>query len=64
MSTLAEIEAAVESLPPEQKQQLFLFLAARLHDEGQLPAPREFSRAQIDAWIADAAAKAAAVHVP
>ena len=30
MSTLAEIEAAVDSLPPEQKQELFAFLAERV----------------------------------
>jgi hypothetical protein len=53
MSTLAEIEAAVESLPTEQQQELFLFLAARLRGAGQLPTPHEFSREQIEAWIAD-----------
>jgi len=31
MSTLLEIEAAAEALPPEQKEELFQFLAARLH---------------------------------
>ena len=30
MNTLAEIEAAVEALPQEQKKQLLAFLAARL----------------------------------
>ena len=30
MSTLLEIEAASEALPPEQKEELFRFLAARL----------------------------------
>jgi hypothetical protein len=30
MSTLAEIQAAVEALPPEQKEELLRFLAARL----------------------------------
>ena len=35
MSTLAEIEAAADSLPPEQKQELCLFLAARLRGAGQ-----------------------------
>jgi len=30
MSTLTEIEAAVESLPPEQKEELFTFLAERV----------------------------------
>lgn len=54
MTTLAEIEAAADALPPEQKQELFLFLAARLRaGSARLPAPREFSREQMDAWIAD-----------
>ena len=54
MSTLAEIEAAADTLPPEQKQELFLFLAARLHaGSGSLPPPRQFSREEIQAWIAD-----------
>jgi hypothetical protein len=30
MSTLAEIKAAVDSLPPEQKEELLRFLAERL----------------------------------
>jgi hypothetical protein len=37
MSTLKEIEAAADALPTEQKQELFLFLAARLRGSGQLP---------------------------
>jgi hypothetical protein len=53
MSTLAEIESAAEALPPDQKQELFLFLAARLRGAGQLPPPRGFSREQIEGWIAD-----------
>lgn len=54
MTTLPEIEAAADALPQQQKQELFLFLATRLRaDASQLPAPREFSREQIDAWIAD-----------
>jgi hypothetical protein len=53
MSTLVEIEAAADSLPSEQKQELFLFLAARLRGAGQLPPPREFSREQMESWIAD-----------
>jgi len=41
MSTLAEIESAAEALPPEQKQELFLFLATRLRTEtGEMPPPR------------------------
>jgi hypothetical protein len=53
MSTLAEIEAAADALPEEQKQELFLFLAIRLRAAGKLPPPRDFSREQIEAWIAD-----------
>lgn len=52
MSTLAEIEAAADMLPPEQKQELLLFLAARLRAErASLPEPRTFSHEQIAAWI-------------
>jgi hypothetical protein len=53
MTTLAEIEAAAETLPPEDKQHLLLFLAASLRTAGQLPPPRPFSPEQIRAWIAD-----------
>lgn len=54
MSTLAEIEAAADALSAEQKRELILFLAARLRaGAGELPAPREFSREQIEQWIAD-----------
>lgn len=54
MSTLAEIEAAADSLPPEQKQELFLFLAARLRSaSGQPLPPREFTQEQIEGWITD-----------
>jgi hypothetical protein len=54
MSTLAEIEAAADALPPEQKQELLLFLAARLRAQGAaLPEPRDLSRDQIDGWIAE-----------
>ena len=52
MSTLSEIEAAVDSLPPAQQQELLLFLAARLREQaGELPRPRRFSREQLSAWI-------------
>ncbi len=54
MSTLPEIEAAADALPPEQKQELLLFLAARLRAQGAgLPEPRKFSREQIAAWSAE-----------
>ena len=54
MSTLAEIEAAADALPQEQKEKLFLFLATRLRaGGGELPPSREFSLKQMEQWIAD-----------
>lgn len=54
MSTLAEIEAAVDALPTKEKQELLIFLAARLRADGQaLPEPRRFSREQMASWIAE-----------
>lgn len=54
MTTLAEIEAAADNLPPEQKQELLLFLAMRLRAErASLPHPRKFTQEQISAWIAE-----------
>jgi hypothetical protein len=54
MSSLAEIEDAADALTPEQKQELFLFLAARLRTgAGQTLPPRDISREQIEGWIAD-----------
>ena len=53
MSTLAEIEAAADTLPPEQQQELLLFLAARLHGaSGKLPPPRDIPHEQLAQWIA------------
>jgi len=47
VNTLAEIEAAVESLPPDKKEELLRFIAARLRDEPAAP-PRtlELSRSK------------------
>lgn len=54
MSKLEEIEAAAEALPPEEKQQLMLFLATRLRAQGlKLPEPRKFSAEQMKAWVAE-----------
>jgi hypothetical protein len=54
MSTLSEIEVAAERLVPEQKQELMLFLAARLRVQGaKLPEPIKFSPAEISGWIAE-----------
>jgi hypothetical protein len=54
VSKLDEIEAAAETLPPEEKQQLMLFLATRLRGQGvRMPEPRKFSREQMAGWIAE-----------
>lgn len=54
MSTLAEIETAVTTLPVEQKEELVLFLAEHLRaSRGHLPPPRKFSREEMDEWIAE-----------
>lgn len=54
MSTLAEIEKAADALPAPQKQELMLFLAARLRAAGgRMPEPRQFSREQVESWIAE-----------
>lgn len=52
MSTLAEIEAAVAKLPPDQQRELLLFLARCLREAGgKLPEPRLFSEEQLQAWL-------------
>lgn len=54
MSTLVEIETAVDTLTAGQKQELMLFLAARLRAErAQMPPPRLFSEEQMQAWITE-----------
>ena len=54
MSTLTEIEAAADQLPPEEKQELLLFLAMRLRRErATLPEPRKFTEEEMAAWIAE-----------
>jgi hypothetical protein len=52
MSTLAEIEAAAETLPAQQKQELLLFLAERLRRSGgPRPEPRTSPSERIASWI-------------
>ena len=54
MSTLTEIEKAAESLAPQEKQELILFLVTRLRAGGaELPPPRDIPKEQIEKWIAD-----------
>jgi hypothetical protein len=54
MSTLIEIEKAVEALPAREKRELLLFVAANLRSAGARPPElRDFSRTQVEGWIAD-----------
>jgi hypothetical protein len=54
VSKLEEIEAAAEALPPEQKQELVLFLVTRMRSQGvKLPEPRKFTREQMAGWVAE-----------
>jgi hypothetical protein len=54
MSTLSEIEAAADQLPPEQQQELLLYLGARLHAAGgTIPPARDIPLEQIHAWIVE-----------
>ena len=54
MRTLAEIESVVDAMTLQDKQELLLFLAARLRGQaGPLPAARRFSSERISAWIAE-----------
>jgi hypothetical protein len=43
MSTLAEIEAAVDALPLEQKQELLRFLASRVNGEREAKRPSDLA---------------------
>ena len=57
MTTLAEIESAAEALSPDEKRELFLFLADRLRGENApLPAPRVFTSEEVATWIAEGGA--------
>jgi hypothetical protein len=52
MVTLADIEAAADSLSPAEKQELMLFLASRLRAAGaMLPEPCVFSADEMPRWI-------------
>ncbi len=54
MNTLVEIETAAEALSAAEKQELLLFLAARLRGERVgLPGPRKFAPEKIASWIAE-----------
>ena len=53
MSTLAEIEAAADSLPSEEKEELLRFLAMRLRKERAMPKLRIYSDAELATMLAE-----------
>ena len=53
MSTLTEIEAAADSLPIEQKEELLRFLAMRLRKEWTLLKPRIYSEEELAAMLTE-----------
>lgn len=52
MSTLLEVEAAAEALAPEQQEELFRFLAARLRPSAPLPRKARLVREGDDVVLA------------
>jgi hypothetical protein len=53
MTTLAEIEAAIDALPASEKQHLLLFVASRLEAQGIPFDARALSREQLVDWMAE-----------
>jgi hypothetical protein len=53
MSTLAEIEAAADLLPAEQKEELLRFLAMRLRQERGASKPRIYSEEELGSMLAE-----------
>lgn len=51
MSTLLEIEAAAEALPPEQKEELVRFLTARLRQPAPQPRKARLVREGNDVFL-------------
>jgi len=51
MSTIAEIEKAVQNLNLEEKGELLLRIAAQLRAQGAMPEPRTFTQEEMDRWV-------------
>ena len=59
VNTLAEVKAAVDSLPGEQKEELLCFLAMRLRKECLLLTLRVYSDEELAAMLVDDEAEGA-----
>lgn len=53
MSTVQEIEQAVNALPEQDFGKVLISVLRRARSLGNLPKPRRFSDEQIAAWTAD-----------
>jgi hypothetical protein len=54
VSTLMDIEQAAVKLPAEEQQKLLRFLLRVVPvAKAELPAPREFSKEEIQGWLAE-----------
>jgi hypothetical protein len=55
MALLLDIESATKKLSLREREELLVFLAGSLREEraAQAPAPRRFSKKEIEAWIAE-----------
>jgi hypothetical protein len=54
VSTLMDIEQAAVKLPAQEQQQLLRFLLRVVPvAEAELPAPRQFSKEEIQGWLAE-----------
>lgn len=55
MVSLMDIESATQQLTLKEREELLLFLAESLREEraAQVPAPRRFSKVEIESWIAE-----------
>ena len=53
MSTLVEIETAVDALTSEEKERLLRFLAMRLRKERTMPQPRVYTEAELASMVAE-----------
>jgi hypothetical protein len=52
MSTLVEIEAAVQGLTPVEKERLLISIAQILRAEGrEFPPPRRFTSEEMTVWL-------------
>jgi hypothetical protein len=54
MSPLLEIEAAAALLPPVERQQLIVFLARSLREDGaRMPVPQRYTKEEIQGWLTE-----------